>query len=92
MAEQLMSFVSGVQYTGSNGAALVSEIPAQVRADYSIKLVSEAGGVLTLSYECPGLTTIMAGTGDWVVWFNSPPSVITDTQLNLTYVKRSDLA
>lgn len=92
MAEQLIAYISGVQYTGSNGAALVAEIPPQVVTDYSIHLVSEAAGVLVLGYESAGLGTITASVGDWVIWSNSPPSILPDALLGLNYVKRSDLS
>jgi hypothetical protein len=91
MAEQLITYISAVKYTGSNGAAVVAEIPAQTVADYSIHLVSDSGGVLVLGYDSAGPTTITAETGDWILWSNSPPWILKDDQLGGTYVKRSDL-
>lgn len=92
MAEQLVTYISGVQYTGSNGAAIVADIPPQVLSDYSIHLVSESAGVLVLGYDSAGPSTITAKIGDWIIWSNSPPSILPDSLLGLMYIKRSDLS
>ena len=91
MAEQLIQFVSGVQYTGSNGAAILAAIPAQQRADYNISLLSEGGGTLVVGFEDAGPTSTTLQVGDWLVWMYSTPLRFTDEQLNGVYIKRSDL-
>lgn len=95
MAEQLISFIKGVQYTGSNGAAILAEVTAELSPqsliDYNIHIVSESGGVLVLGYESAGPATSTAEVGDWVIWATSTPSTMPDALLNTVYIKRSDL-
>ncbi len=91
MAEQLISFNSGVQYTGSNGAAILAEMRPQALIDYGIHIVSESGGTLVLGYEDAGPATSTFTAGDWVVWSGGTPGAMTDAQLNAVYIKRSDL-
>jgi hypothetical protein len=91
MAEQLIPFVNGVQYTGSNGTAILAEIPAQQVSDYNVYIVSESGGTLVLGYEDAGPNFQTAETGDWVTWTRAFPIVYTDASMNSMYVKRSDL-
>jgi len=91
MAEQLIPYTSGTQYTGSNGAAILAEIPAQQRTDYNIHIVSESGGTLVLSFDDAGPTTCTAATGDWVIWSNGRPQIWPDALVAANFVKRSDL-
>jgi hypothetical protein len=92
MAEQLIPFVNGVQYTGSNGTAILAEIPAQAVSDYGISIASESGGTLVMEYYPDGgLSSLIVETGDWVTWTSAYPGKLTDDQMNAAYVKRSDL-
>lgn len=91
MAEQLIPYVSGMQYNGSNGGAILAAIPAQQKIDYSITIVAEAGGVVVISYEDAGPSERTLVAGDWLIWTYSTPQKLTDEQLNAAYIKRSDL-
>lgn len=91
MAEQLIPYKSGVQYDGSNGAAIVAQIPAQQVSDYNVHIISESGGTLVLGYEDAGPNSFTYATGDWVVWDHSFPYSLPDDELSSTYIKRSDL-
>lgn len=92
MAEKLIPFESGVQYNGSNGAAILAEIPAQIISDANVYIISEANGVMVLGYDDAGPNSATYQTGDWVTWGYSFPKKATDAYVNSAYVKRSDLA
>jgi len=94
MAEQLIPFVNGIQYTGSNGAAIVAEMPSQLVTDYNIYIISESSGTLLLGFDDAGPNSHSFDTGDWVKWGGlggGPIGWYTDEQMNAVYIKRSDL-
>ena len=79
-AARYLPFIDAIQYTGSNGAAVLALIPGWPQDDAGISvilptLVSETGGVATLRLVTPSDTyTVVLHTGDWV---EIPPAGIS---------------
>lgn len=91
MVEQLIPYSNGMQYDGSNGAAILAAIPAQQRTDYNIAILSEGGGMLLIGWEDAGPTSTSMQVGDWLVWTYGTPQRLTNEQVVDNYIKRSDL-
>ncbi len=92
MAEQLIRFVRGLQYNGSNGAEVLAQSTAQEIAEYDVHIVSEIGGVLTMGYDDgAGFNSVTYEAGEWVYWPYSWPAKLPEAELIGAYIKRSDL-
>lgn len=71
-ASRFVPFIQAIQYTGSNGAAVLALVPGWPQDDTGTSfimptLVSQAGGVATLGLVTPWESyTLVLHTGDWV--------------------------
>ena len=91
MAEQLIPFIKGMPYDGTNSAAILADIPAQDVADYGVTIVSEGDGTVVFGWESAGLQTVSVSTGGWLIWQSGGMSSFTDEERNGAYIRRSDL-
>jgi hypothetical protein len=87
MAEQLIPFVNGIQYTGSNGNVIFAALPSSIT---DLSLISESDGILVLGYENGGPNSLTYEIGDWVTWSNSLGKETEASRID-HYIKRSDL-